>query len=98
MTVDDKIRHEQNENDEFGERGAQKVNHRLEHIISSRWPVPGRKIFGYIGKNLDFGAPALPVQPGSEEELLLLVKKLRLHLVPLFFKFLGIRLPPGLEG
>jgi hypothetical protein len=52
MSVDDTIRHEQNENDEFSEGGAQKVNHRLEHGISSRWPMPGRKLFGYIRKNV----------------------------------------------
>jgi hypothetical protein len=30
--------------------------------------------------------------------LLFLIKKLGLHLVPLFLKFLGIRLPPGLKS
>ena len=58
----------------------------------------GNRLILSLDKNLDFGAPALPVQPGGKEELLLLVKKLGLHLVPLFLKFLGVRLPPGLKG
>jgi hypothetical protein len=61
-------------------------------------PVWGNRLFLSLDKNLDFGVPALPIQPGSKEELLLLVKKLGLHLVPLFLKFLGAWLPPGLEG
>ena len=39
MTVDDKIRHEQNENDEFGERGAQKAQSHDWNMLS---PLDGQ--------------------------------------------------------
>ncbi len=58
----------------------------------------GSRLISRLDKNLDFGAPALPVQPGGEEELLLLVEKLGPHLVPLLVKFLGIGLSPGLKA
>jgi hypothetical protein len=60
--------------------------------------VWGNRLILSLNKNLDFGAPAFSIQPGGKQELLFLVKKLGLHLVPLFLKFLGIRLPAGLKG
>jgi hypothetical protein len=61
-------------------------------------PGAGNPALLFFNKNLNFSPPALPIQPGGEDKLLLLLEKLVPQRTPRFLEFLGIRFPPGLKG